>query len=233
MRWFIPFLLLSWACGEHKPDPVVLAPSETPPIVHNSDIIPVEESLDYDTSRWFEVQEKDVIQLELPYATNKNFIGEQLYECPRCFLSKAVQKPFEILVDKIDSAGYRLVIFDCYRPLSVQKKMWNIMPNPTYVTRPDKGSMHNRGLALDVGLADQKGRLLNMGSEFDTFSKKSHWSHLHTPDIQRHREVLKHACASAGFKSIRTEWWHFSYRNASAPVSDFVWSCKTSPKPVR
>lgn len=233
MRWLITVLLLSWACSNPKPDPVVVTHSEKAPKRDTAETILVKENMDYDTSLWFEVQENDVIQLALPYATNKNFIGEQLYECPRCFLSKAVQKPFEILVDKIDSVGYHLVIFDCYRPLSVQKKMWNIMPNPTYVTRPDKGSMHNRGLALDVGLADQQGRLLNMGSDFDTFSKKSHWSYPHTPDILHRREVLKNTCSAAGFKSIRTEWWHFSYRNASAPVSDFVWSCKTSPKPVR
>ena len=61
------------------------------------------------------------------------------------------------------------MLFDCYRPLDIQKKMWQIVSNPNYVADPNKGSIHNRGGAVDITLVDSTGVAIDMGTAFDFF----------------------------------------------------------------
>ena len=60
-----------------------------------------------------------------------------------------------------------LKMFDCYRPRPAQQRLWDVVPDPDYVTPPAKGSMHNRGLAVDLTLVDANGKELNMGTPYD------------------------------------------------------------------
>ncbi|MEM7675882.1 MAG: M15 family metallopeptidase, partial [Myxococcota bacterium] len=108
--------------------------------------------------------------------------------------------------------GYRLVLFDCYRPLSVQQKMFEIVNNPKYVAKPTKkGGKHYRGAAVDVGLADATGRVLPMPTEFDDFTSRAgsaadkgiEWFRI------SNRTSLQEAMEAAGFARIKSEWWHF------------------------
>ena len=182
-------------------------------------------SWDYDTTLWSEILPHENIVLDLRYATADNFLAERVYDCPRCFLAPEMAKAVIQLGQVLYARGYRLVLFDCYRPISVQKEMWAIKPNKNYVTPPEKGSMHNRGLAVDMGLADLDGNLLEMGSDFDEFAKESHWTFPHEPGIMERRNMLRQRAEEMGLLPIRTEWWHYSLRNVRRPISNFEWSC--------
>ena len=65
--------------------------------------------------------------------------------------------------------GYKIKIFDCYRPLDIQKRMWKIVPNPDYVANPSKGSIHNRGGAVDITLVDIERKGTRYGNGISTF----------------------------------------------------------------
>jgi len=114
---------------------------------------------------------------------------------------------------ELEMIGLSLKVFDGYRPLSVQKKMWKILPDDRYVANPKKGSRHNRGMAVDLTLVDTKGNLLPMPTEFDSFSKKAHQNFQELPDdVKLNRWILKTIMEKHGFKSISTEWWHYDYK---------------------
>ncbi len=153
------------------------------------------------------------IRLDIRYATENNFLGEAVYSAPRCFLRKIAATELDVIQKELEKIGLGLLIFDGYRPLSVQKKMWAILPDSRYVANPQKGSRHNRGMAVDVTLVDSKGNPLPMPTEFDSFSKKAHHDYQDLPDsIKRNRWILKNIMEKHGFKSIKTEWWHYDFK---------------------
>ncbi len=196
-----------------------------PSVVLPKKIIPIP---DYDTTQWVDLFFMDsTIQLDLRYATTDNFVKEKMYECPRCFLRpKAAQVILKIHRD-LQEQGMGLKFFDCYRPLSIQQRLWNKVPDATYVTNPKKGSMHNRGLAVDLTIVDRDGNELDMGTPFDFFGRKAHHTYTkHSKEVKENRHLLKSTLEAVGFKSIRTEWWHYSYRNAKYPLADMVWECE-------
>jgi len=173
---------------------------------------------------------KQQIDLDLRYATNNNFVKEQLYDCPRCFLRPEAANALYEVQSHLQKQGYSLKLFDCYRPKSIQEKLWEIMPNATYVTPPHKGSMHNRGLAIDATLVYSSGKEVDMGTEFDFFGRRAHHDHRDLDEeILKHRKLLKESMALFGFKHIRTEWWHYSYKGPyKSPfvLADFQWPCE-------
>ncbi|HQE35157.1 MAG TPA: M15 family metallopeptidase, partial [Flavobacterium alvei] len=82
---------------------------------------------------------------DMKYATSDNFLKAKVYDCAECFLRlKTIKALISANADFI-KMGYKIKIFDCYRPLDIQKRMWKIVPNPSYVADPSKGSIHNRG----------------------------------------------------------------------------------------
>lgn len=200
------------------PKPVAATPAPKPT-----------QTTDYDTKQWTEVRFLDTsIVLDLRYATTNNFVKTQMYDCARCFLrpeaAAGIQKAHQFLRKK----GYGgLKMLDCYRPRPVQQKLWDKMPDANYVTPPAKGSMHNRGLAVDLTVIDKNGNELDMGTPFDDFSEKAHFDYTKLPkQILENRRLLRSAMEQAGFKGIRTEWWHFSYNAKMYNVSDWLWKCK-------
>ncbi len=182
---------------------------------------------DYDTSQWVDLKFMDsTILIDLRYATEDNFVKEKMYECARCFLRPKAAKVILKIHQDLQEKGMGLKLFDCYRPLSIQQRLWDKVPDATYVTNPKKGSMHNRGLAVDLTIVDSSGEELDMGTPFDFFGRKAHHTHTdHTKEVLKNRRLLKSTMEAVGFKSIRTEWWHYSYRYAKYPLADMVWEC--------
>ena len=173
-----------------------------------------------------EITVNDGITIDIKYATKDNFTKKVIYPCGRCYLRPEV-------ADKIVKAhewlqkkhGLGLKMFDCYRPRPAQQRLWDVVPDPDYVTPPAKGSMHNRGLAVDLTLVDAKGKELDMGTPYDFFGKEAHTDNTSLPaEVLKNRNLLKQALTAQGFSGIRTEWWHFSL-NISAPLSDWEWPC--------
>lgn len=178
-------------------------------------------------SDWEEVSSIDGVILDLRYATTQNFTGKVIYNCPRCFLRPEVASSIKRLQNDISVRyGWSLKLFDCYRPLPAQQKLWDIVPNPNYVTPPNKGSMHNRGLAVDLTIVDKSGAEIDMGTPFDYFGPEAHYDYTnHSPKVLRNRKVLRKLMELHGFSGIRTEWWHFSDTSKSYSISDWEWNC--------
>lgn len=166
-------------------------------------------------------------EYDLRYATTNNFLKAKVYDCAECYTrvktAKALLKANTDLIKK----GYRIKFFDCYRPNSVQYKMWEIVPNPQYVADPVKGSIHNKGGAVDITLVTLDGKELDMGTDFDFFGKKAYHDNIDLPEnVLNNRKLLKETMEAYGFWSIRTEWWHYNLSTASNDkVANFKWDC--------
>lgn len=181
-------------------------------------------------------QESDFVRLkdlssdfvyELKYATPDNFLKQAVYDCGECYLRKSTAEALVKANKAFIQLGYRIKLFDCYRPLSVQKKMWKILPGTHYVANPAKGSKHNRGAAVDLTLVDAQGKELNMGTPFDFFGKEAHHTYTeHTKEVLENRKLLKETLNKYNFKSIYSEWWHYEYRpEMQSKVENFEWQC--------
>lgn len=164
---------------------------------------------------------------DLRYATTNNFLKAKVYDCPECYTRVKTAKALINANNDLMSQGFRIKFFDCYRPNSVQYKMWEIVPNPQYVANPKKGSIHNKGGAVDITLVTLEGEELDMGTDFDFFGKRAYHDNLDLPQqILDNRKILKETMEKYGFWSIRTEWWHYNLATASNDkVANFKWIC--------
>jgi D-alanyl-D-alanine dipeptidase len=164
---------------------------------------------------------------DMKYATENNFLNAKVYNCDECYLRYSTVKYLIEANSKFMRKGFKIKLFDCYRPLTVQKKMWQILPNPKYVANPAKGSIHNRGGAVDITLVDEQGNEVDMGTAFDYFGNES--SHLYenlSDEVIKNRKFLKKIMLKSNFKSFDSEWWHYNLKGANDnKVSDFKWLC--------
>jgi zinc D-Ala-D-Ala dipeptidase len=164
---------------------------------------------------------------DMKYATDNNFLNKAVYECDECYLRYITIKNLIEANKEFIELGYRIKFFDCYRPLDIQKKMWKIVSNPSYVADPSKGSIHNRGGAVDITLIDSNGNELNMGTEFDFFGEEASHNYLKFPlEILNNRKLLKDIMQKHHFKSLDSEWWHYNLENGSSfKLANFKWKC--------
>ena len=162
------------------------------------------------------------IILDVKYATQENFTNQILYPVARCLLRESVAQRLAEVHRTLRIEGMGLKVFDCYRPLSVQKKMWTIFPDERYVANPASGSRHNRGASVDVGLTNAVGKELPMPSSYDEFSERSHLDFLKAkPEEIKNRSILQNAMRAQGFLAMSTEWWHFDAPDwKSYPIGD-------------
>jgi D-alanyl-D-alanine dipeptidase len=160
--------------------------------------------------------------LDLRYATPHNFLKEAVYAHPRCLLRAEVAHALATAELQLEAKGYRLLLWDCYRPLSVQRAMWKRVPVKGLVADPEHGgSHHNRGTAVDAALADLEGKPVAMCTDHDDFSRAGRRDAPCAPEPAARRAALRQALEAAGFTTIRTEWWHFDAPNAgAAPLLD-------------
>lgn len=147
---------------------------------------------------------------DMRYATDNNFMGCAVYPMHKCFLRSKVARKICAVQKWLEKRKRGLKILDAYRPLHVQRKLWEIMPDDRYVAPPEKGSKHNRGAAVDVTLIDKNGNELLMPTPFDDFTDKAHWTCNDLPEEALvNRTLLLEAMTSQGFQPYAYEWWHF------------------------
>lgn len=173
--------------------------------------------------------EDERFQYDIRYATSNNFMETVLYDCQRCLLRPKVAAALKEAGSYFFNKGYRIKIFDCYRPLSIQKAMWEQVPNAAYVANPyDKGSVHNRGAAIDLTLVKLSGEDVDMGTDYDYFGTPAHIDHTDLPEeILASRRLLIDGMRQFGFSPIRTEWWHYSFKmNYGYQILDIPLPCK-------
>lgn len=169
----------------------------------------------------------DDFAYDMRYATDNNFLKAQVYDCAECFTRVKTVKALLKANEAFKKEGVKIKFYDCYRPNSVQYKMWKIVPNPQYVANPVKGSIHNKGGAVDITLVSLEGEELDMGTDFDFFGKRAYHDNLDLPqEILDNRKLLKETMKKHGFWSTRTEWWHYNLQGASKdPIANFKWEC--------
>jgi len=159
------------------------------------------------------------IILDLRYATKNNFMGKNMY--PENTKETYLRRPVFMALDSVamDFArkGICLIIYDAYRPYFVTEAFWDSIKDEHYAANPAKGSGHNRGISVDLGLADiDTHRPLPMPTTFDNFTDTAHqdFSGIDATRILN-RKLLKQVMEKYGFIPLSTEWWHFSWNDAA------------------
>jgi D-alanyl-D-alanine dipeptidase len=159
--------------------------------------------------------------LDLRYATKDNFTGDVLYPVARCKLRRAVVVRLAKAAAVLRDHDRRLLLWDCYRPLSIQRRLWHQVPDARYVANPKTGSRHNRGAAVDLAVVDKAGKPVVLPTQFDDFSAAAHRDRALAGNRGSEARRLSEAMLGAGFAGIATEWWHFDApRSGDYALSD-------------
>ena len=195
----------------------------------------------------------DVIQ-EIRYYSTYNFVGERIdgYEEPCALMTKEAAAALKEVSDDVMAQGYRLKIYDAYRPqMAVDNFVrWAedldaVEMKPYFYPEVDKTllfeqgyidakSGHSRGSTVDLTLFDmQTGKELDMGGTFDYFGELSHPDYTKTLTEQQlaNRNILRDAMLRHGFKPLDTEWWHFTLKDE--PYPDTYFEFKVSADSVK
>jgi CubicO group peptidase (beta-lactamase class C family)/D-alanyl-D-alanine dipeptidase len=157
------------------------------------------------------------IKFDIRYATDNNFLSTPFYTSAKAYMQKPAAEALGRVHKKLADRGYGLLIFDAYRPWHVTKMFWDATPEKFrhFVADPSKGSRHNRGCAVDLGLYDLKtGEPVEMVAGFDEFSDRAYPDYLGGTSRQRyHRDLLRQAMEAEGFTVYEAEWWHFDFKD--------------------
>jgi D-alanyl-D-alanine dipeptidase len=168
--------------------------------------------------------------IDLRYATNNNFTGSVLYPVATCKLRRAVADRLAKAADTLRKQERRLLLWDCYRPTSIQLALWKKVPDPRYVADPKIGSNHSRGGAVDLAVVDKAGKPVPLPTEFDDFSEAAHRDRIPTGPTGANARMLADAMTGAGFTTIPHEWWHFDAPDSTRyPLSDEPLGPKPKP----
>lgn len=189
----------------------------------------------------------DVI-LEIRYYSTYNFVGTRIdgYEAPVALLTKEAAAALKVASDNLLAKGYRLKVFDAYRPQTAVNHFirWAedvsdttmrqyFYPNVDKSRLFDLGficarSGHSRGSTIDLTLFDMKTeREVDMGGTFDWFGEESHPSYTNlTKEQLSMRKILRDAMLDAGFTPMDTEWWHFTLKDEPYPDTYFDFPIK-------
>ena len=187
---------------------------------------------------------------EIRYYSTYNFIGDRIdgYEEPCALLTKEAARALKSVAAEVLVQGYRLKVFDAYRPACAVKHfvLWGIEDQDVRMKPyfyPDlekqelfikgyiaKQSSHSRGSTVDLTLLDMKsGKELDMGSPFDFFGPVSHPDYKGITDEQyENRMILQNVMTRNGFKTIDCEWWHFTLEGEPYPDTYFEFPVSSS-----
>ena len=217
------------ACGQHhvlleQTDPtkeradaiesVQTAPVESEPLeTMASETEPAVPEQDPEEQAFVDVKEyiPDIL-VELKYATQDNFTGQSIYDFDTCYLRYGTVKKLIAVQDALAEKGLGLKIWDGFRPVSAQFALWEVCPDPTYVSNPETGySSHSRGNTVDLTLVDRSGREVAMPTGFDDFSALADRDYSDCEaETAENALMLQDLMEANGFTGYFGEWWHFS-----------------------
>jgi D-alanyl-D-alanine dipeptidase len=159
----------------------------------------------------------NTIKLDIRYATTDNFVGKAVYPEARAFLQSPAAEGVVRVHRQLKKKDLGLVIYDGYRPWAITKLFWEVVePNQRkYVADPAKGSKHNRGCAIDLGIYDLKsGLAIPMPSGYDEFTERASPDFIGgTAEERGNRDLLRRLMEGEGFIVNPNEWWHFDYKD--------------------
>ena len=167
---------------------------------------------------------------DIRYYSENNFTGNKIdgYKAPRAYLTKEALSALAKAADDLRSQGYRLLIWDSYRPQKAVDNFvrWindeNDIGDKSFYPDLEKSNLlagnyimaksgHTRGSTVDLTIIKKDGGFVDMGGTFDLFSEFSHPDYENITEKQKHnRQILHDAMIKAGFKGLDSEWWHFT-----------------------
>jgi len=154
------------------------------------------------------------VVLDLRYASTNNITGKVQYAEAKAYLRKETIRKLRRVVRELEEEGYRLVIWDAWRPASAQRALWMAKPDGKFLTPPSKISRHRRGTSVDVSLADKEGKILPMPSDFDEFNAKADEDFSDVPqEVAQRARILRNIMFNSGFSGVPDEWWHYDLRD--------------------
>lgn len=159
-----------------------------------------------------ELSEKDGFLIDIIYATPDNFTKEVLYNDPICMLRKKTADKLKQANYKLMQKGFKIKIWDSFRPIIYQRKMFEIYPDENFVANPDTTDCpHCKGSAIDATLCTLDGNTIKMPTEFDHFgieSSREYYTNLDT-ETKKNVLLLEETMKECGFVPFLYEWWHF------------------------
>jgi D-alanyl-D-alanine dipeptidase len=160
------------------------------------------------------------IHLDIRYAAANNALGEPVYEQARAYLQVSTAFALKRVNQKLHAKGYGLLVYDAYRPWYVTKIFWEATPGDLrqFAADPEKGSLHNRGCAVDLTLYDlATGAAVAMPSGYEDMTPRADSNYPGgTAEEREHRAILREAMEGEGFVQMPNEWWHFDYKGGDS-----------------
>ncbi len=154
----------------------------------------------------------DII-FDIRYATKNNFTKQVIYNSPKAFVRKPVADALAKIQTELKAQGLGLKIFDAYRPYAATVKFYEVYPDTNFVAAPWKGSVHNRGCAVDLTIVNTATNMeLKMPTPFDDFTDKAAHSYIELSDtVLKNRTLLREIMEKHGFQIYSYEWWHYNF----------------------
>ena len=178
---------------------------------------------------------------DIRYYSDNNFTGQRIsgYKAPVAYMTRESLKALSIAADDLRKHGYRLLIWDTYRPQKAVDDFVEWINNPnnpgdkTFYPKLKKSQLlegqyimaksgHSRGSTVDLTIIKKDGSFVDMGGTFDLFSEISHPDYKKlTKEQKKNRKILHDTMIKAGFKGIDSEWWHYTLENEPYPDTYF------------
>ncbi len=154
------------------------------------------------------------IVTDIRYATENNFTGQIIYTAPKAWFRKDAADSLLKIRNILKEEGIGIKVFDAYRPYAATLYFYEVYPDTMFVAAPWRGSIHNRGGAVDLTLIDlSTGEELEMPTPFDEFSERaSHYYSELSPEAIKNREKLLKVMTENGFTMYEHEWWHYNIK---------------------
>ncbi len=192
------------------------------------------DTISIDSSDFAEISsEINDAAFDIRYYSPNNFTGHKIdgYKAPRAYLTKEALAALAVAAEDLRKQGYRLLIWDSYRPQKAVDNFVRWINNPedegdkTFYPDLQKSDLlagryimeksgHTRGSTVDLTIIEKDGDFVDMGGTFDLFSEISHPDYQDLTDEQKHnRQILRNAMIKAGFRPLDSEWWHFTLEN--------------------
>ncbi|WP_178196671.1 M15 family metallopeptidase [Ligilactobacillus sp. Marseille-Q7487] len=168
----------------------------------------------------------DII-VDLRYATTNNFTNHVIYDFTTAIARTGTAQKLAVASDIVKKQGYRLKIWDAYRPVKAQERLFEVYPDPEFVAKPNPNFSHQKGVTFDVTLTFADGTECEMPTAFDDFSSQAHRDAKRTPTQDKYYQILDQAMTRAGFVGYENEWWDYrdsqmdEYQPLAADPNDY------------
>ena len=169
------------------------------------------------------------IIVDLRYATTNNFTHQVIYDFTTAIVRTGTAHKLAKASALVKQQGYRLKVWDAYRPVSAQRRLFEVYPDPEFVAQPNPNFSHQKGVTLDLTLANPDGSELTMPTAFDDFTAAAHRDAPRTTLQEQNYQLLDSAMTAAGFVGYVNEWWDYrdsdmdDYHPLAADPNNYAW----------